>query len=116
MSSSTTRGPPLSPCIRRGSLVQRSSEVTWQASPRRPLVLALLSSSPRAHSSLVSPSLVTRAGKLGTEVTGVTVSLARCYLAPHSPGLSTATLVDCSRVEVGPPGEQLYTVTRITYH
>ena len=41
---------------------QRSPEVTWQASPRRPLVLALLSSSPRAHSSLVSPSLVTRSG------------------------------------------------------
>ena len=61
-SSSTTRGPPLSPYSRRRSLLQRSPEVTWQASPRRPLVLALLSPSPRAHSSLVSSALVTRAG------------------------------------------------------
>ena len=53
---------------------------------------------------------------LGTEVTGVTVSLVQCYLASHSPGLSTATLVDWSRVEVGPPGSSSTPSLCITYH
>ena len=42
--------------------------------------------------------------------------MVRCYLAPHSPGLSTATLVDCSRVEVGPPGSISTSSLRITYY